>query len=88
MFDKIYIQHGRGSKRQALLKLLAEEESTEVLALAYLYAKNFKDYGVDVTKAWDSATVNCSSLERAYHKGYEIGFHEARMQEVEREKLS
>lgn len=34
--------------------------------LAEMYAKNMVDYGVDVTKAWQTATQQSYALEKAY----------------------
>ena len=41
-----------------------------VIATAYLYAKNYIEYGEDVTEKWVTATQNASALEKAYQKGY------------------
>lgn len=42
--------------------------------LAEMYAKNMVDYGVDVTKAWQTATQQSYALEKAYVRGrqYEV----------------
>lgn len=37
--------------------------------LAEMYAKNMADYGVDVTKAWQTATQQSCALEKAYIRG-------------------
>lgn len=37
--------------------------------LAEMYAKNMVDYGVDVTKAWQTATQQSCALEKAYIRG-------------------
>lgn len=37
--------------------------------LAEMYAKNMVDYGVDVTKAWQTATQQSCALEKAYIHG-------------------
>ena len=47
--------------------------SPMVIATAYLYAMNLELYGVDVTKAWVTATQNASALSRAHEKGYYEG---------------
>ena len=57
------------TKKEALLGELAKED-LQVLALAYVYAKNLHMYGEDVTKATYSATQNVEMLNKAYHKGY------------------
>ena len=60
---------GRKPKKEVLLEELAKED-LEVLSLAYVYAKNFHMYGIDVTKAICSATENVAKLDIAYRKGY------------------
>lgn len=48
--------------------------------LAEMYAKNMVDYGVDVTKAWQTATQQSYALEKAYIRGRQ---HEAdRLEEL------
>ena len=37
--------------------------------LAEMYAKNMVDYGVDVTKEWQTATQQSCALEKAYIRG-------------------
>ena len=51
------------SVKQKLLDSLAEEP-TMVLATAYAYAKNYVDYGVDITKAWTTVVEQASILEQ------------------------
>ena len=49
--------------------------------LAEMYAKNMVDYGVDVTKAWQTAMQQSCALEKAYIRGrqYEVDrFYELR----------
>ena len=49
--------------------------------LAEMYAKNMVDYGIDVTKEWQTATQQSYDLEKAYISGrqYEIDrFNESR----------
>ena len=49
--------------------------------LAEMYAKNMVDYGVDVTKAWQTAIQQSYALEKAYISGrqYEVDrFNELR----------
>ena len=49
--------------KQKLLDLLAEEP-TMVLSTAYAYAKNYVEYGEDITKAWTTAVQQASILEQ------------------------
>ena len=56
------------AKASAMLYELSKMEPI-VVGTAYLYAKNYVKYGVDVTKAWDTATEQTAALEIAYHKG-------------------
>ena len=53
--------------KQKMLDELSKDYNK--LAIAYVYAKNYVEYGVDVTKIWDTATLNAVNLERAYLKG-------------------
>ena len=55
-------------RKQLMLEYLSHE-SEQVIALAYMYAKNMYDYGVDVTKEIDSAVVQQAALHNAYLKG-------------------
>ena len=43
-------------RKQLMLEYLSHE-SEQVIALAYMYAKNMYDYGVDVTKEIDSSST-------------------------------
>ena len=63
------LNDGRKPEKEVLLEELAKE-NLQVLALAYVYAKNMYLYGEDVTKACYSAVENVSMLEKAYRKGY------------------
>lgn len=53
--------------KQKLLDLLAKE-STMVLSTAYIYAKNYVNFGVDITKAWTTAVEQLSILEQVQIK--------------------
>lgn len=55
-------------KKQAMLDQLAEENE-QVVALAFVYAKNMQTYGVDVTKAWNNAVQQSAALNKAYTRG-------------------
>ena len=55
------------------------KESDGVIALAYCYAKNFEQYGEDVTVRWKNVALQTDALNRAYAKGWEEGrLYEAR----------
>ena len=56
-------------RKQALIDLL-KDMPIQTLQIAYLYAKNYSEYGEDVTRTWVTATENSSALEKAYRKGY------------------
>jgi hypothetical protein len=68
-------------KKQVLLDSLSEEPEM-VIATAYLYAKNYVNYGIDVTNAWNTAIQQNAALERANEKGY----HDALKRQVESEE--
>ena len=57
------------TEKEVMLEELAKED-LQVLALAYIYAKNLHMYGEDVTKASCSAIQNAAMLDEAYKKGY------------------
>lgn len=65
----MFLNKGRMTKKEALLSELAKED-LQVVALAYVYAKNLHMYGEDVTKTIYSAIQNVAMLNKAYHKGY------------------
>lgn len=55
--------------KDVILKLLAEED-TQTLSMAYLYAKNMVEHGIDVTAKWETAVQQESALYRATMDGY------------------
>ena len=55
-------------KKQLMIDYLSNE-SEQVIALAYMYAKNLCEYGVDVTKEINSAVAQQAALHNAYLKG-------------------
>ena len=48
-----------------------------VLSCAYIYALNYTQYGVDVTKEWITAVQQNAALGRAYERGYHDGMETA-----------
>ena len=58
-----------GKDRKQLMLEYLSNESEQVIALAYVYAKNLCEYGVDVTKEIDSAVAQQAALHNAYLKG-------------------
>ena len=78
----MFVNKGRKPSRQFLLEELAKED-LQVLALAYVYAKNLHMYGVDVTKATCSATENVAMTDIAYRKGY----YDALQRQAESEEI-
>lgn len=65
MSEKIY---GTNTIREKIFEYF-KNEPTDILATAYMYAKNIKNYGVDITKALDTATQQHEALHQAYIKG-------------------
>ena len=65
-----------------IVKEVAEEYKGDMKHnLAEMYAKNMVDYGVDITKEWQTATQQSYALEKAYIRGrqYEVDrFNELR----------
>lgn len=70
--EKIQMESAEFRKKQEIIDLM-RKMPLETLSIAYLYAKNYKEYGADVTRTWLTATENASLLERAYRKGYYDG---------------
>ena len=56
------------TQKKQLLEELAKQPLM-VLATAFLYAKNYIDYGADVTKEWTTAIQQSTLLANAYNKG-------------------
>lgn len=62
--------------RQAVLDLL-EVVPLQTLRIALLYARNYAEYGEDVTKTWATATEQSAALEGARNRGYYDGLKSA-----------
>ncbi len=65
MSEKIY---GKNTVREKVFEYF-KNEPTDVLVTAYMYAKNIKNYGVDITKTLDTAIQQQAVLHQAYMKG-------------------
>ena len=76
------IKNSAYHKVKKIVQEVAEEYKGDMkYNLAEMYAKNMVDYGVDVTKAWQTATQQSCALEKAYIRGrqYEVDrFNELR----------
>lgn len=59
--------------KQKLLYALSKE-SPIVLATAYTYAKNYINYGEDITKAWATTVQQASILEKVRQKAWQEGY--------------
>lgn len=70
-------------KEQFLQEL--RKESVSIICLASLYAKNFEEIGIDVTKKWETTQQQTDALEIAYKKGYSEGILKG--MEAERELI-
>ena len=57
------------SVKQKLLDSLAEEP-TMVISTAYAYAKNYVEYGEDITKAWTTAVQQASVIQEVRQKAW------------------
>lgn len=66
------------SEDQQKEDMLAElrKESTAVICLATLYAKGYENYGIDITKAWETTEQQAAILQRIYREGYHRGLLE------------
>lgn len=69
-------------KRQALIDLM-KDMPLSILQISFIYAKNYTEYGEDVTRTWLTVTENVGALEKAYRKGY----YEALQRQVELDKI-
>lgn len=59
-------------KKQEIIDLM-RNMPLQTLVIAYIYAKNYTEYGVDVTKTWLTVVENSEALKNAYNKGYYDG---------------
>lgn len=55
--------------KKQLLDLLSEEPPM-VLSTAYIYAKNYVQYGEDITKAWTTAVQQSSIIQEVRQKAW------------------
>ena len=60
-----------------ILDALAKE-SPQVLETAYIYAKNYVEYGIDITKAWDTAVKQAEILRKVEMDSFYEGYRECR----------
>jgi hypothetical protein len=57
------------TSKEIMLQKLSEMPDA-VVSAAYLFAINYSQYGVDVTKAWTTAVQQNFALSQAYQRGY------------------
>jgi len=72
-------------QKESLISEL-RKESTSMLCLALMYAKNFEGTEEDITRGLINVNQNVDLLQRVYNKGYEEGINKGK--ELEREKNS
>jgi len=65
------------TSKDKIIKMLSDYDEM-TLSIALSYATNYKQYGVDVTQTWLTATQQASALEKAYRDGYCEGQKAAR----------
>lgn len=65
-------EQGQEEVKENLLNEL-RKESLAVLSLAYAYAKNFAETGVDITEKWVTTEQQTQVLEQIYKRAYEEG---------------
>lgn len=63
--------------KDTILEELSKTD-TMLLCTAYLYAKNFTQYGEDVIHVWVTAVQQTVALEKAYRDGYETARQEVK----------
>ena len=61
------------SVKQKLLDELSNEP-TMVISTAYAYAKNYVNYGEDITKVWTTAVQQSSILEKVRQKAWKEAY--------------
>ena len=61
------------SVKQKLLDELSSE-STMIISTAYAYAKNYVNYGEDITKAWTTATQQASIIAQVRQKAWKEAY--------------
>lgn len=74
-------------QREEILQKLSTLD-IQILQLAYFYAVDCAEFGVDVTKKWVTLCQNHANLERAYHKGYCEGLNAAKTWDKAKEDIS
>jgi hypothetical protein len=64
------------------------KESLSLITLAYMYAKNFAETGLNITERWTVALEQNELIQRVYDKGYTEGYAEGvqKGRELERKK--
>jgi hypothetical protein len=63
------------SEKDLLISGLSSE-SEDVLKVALLYAQWYTKFGIDITKAWTTATEQSAILNQVYKRGYAEGVNE------------
>lgn len=65
------------------------KESSSIICLAVMYAKNFEETGEDITQKWITAEQQADALQRYYDKGFRQGYQEGiqKGREYERKKM-
>lgn len=82
------LEEGEFARRRRLLDQFMDCSSS-IIALAFMYAKNFEETGFDVTEKWVTAEQQADALQRYYDKGYQNGYGDGiqKGREYEREKI-
>ena len=60
------------------------KESSSIITLAYMYAKNFEETGADITQRWATMQEQNAILQQVYNRGYEEGLDKGRALEHEK----
>lgn len=69
----------KSGEKEALIRSLLAEYDLDVIQVALAYAECCWQYGVDVTKKWETAVQQRAALHGAYIKGYDEGERDAEM---------
>lgn len=60
------------------------KESSSIILLAYMYAKNFEETEADLTQRFKTLQEQQAVMQKIYNKGYEDGFAKGRQTEYEK----
>ena len=63
------VEYSDDERKDNMLAQL-RNESLSIICLAYMYAKNFEETGVDITTRWATMEQQNKILQEVYNRGY------------------